>query len=46
MGIILSMVGIMTGAVCFAIAGVVFLFGIADELVTREEDGKPGPSRG
>ena len=46
MKLILTMVGLITLVACIAIAGVVFLFGIADELVTREEDGKPGPSRG
>ena len=45
MKLILTMVGLITLAACVAIAGVVFLFGIADELVTRDEDDKPGSSR-
>lgn len=38
MKLILTMVGLITLAACVAIAGVVFLFGVADELVTEEDD--------
>lgn len=46
MKLILTMVGLITLAACIAIAGVVFLFGVADELIADEEDDKPGSSRG
>lgn len=38
MTLILTMVGLITLAACIAIAGVVFLFGVADEFISEEDD--------
>lgn len=37
MALILTMVGLITLAACIAIAGVVFLFGVADEFISEED---------
>lgn len=45
MKLILTMVGLITLAACVAIAGVVFLFGVADEFISEEDADESGPNR-